>query len=214
MSIKQVLISEPYLLSLTRQQINESSSNVSGKFVVKTILQKANTKNANQRVYSRDVLQREIDKYVEEFVKLKKAYGELDHSEKMVVELKNVCLNVMEIWWEGDTVWGNVEVLNTPSGKILQEILRSGLTVGISSRGTGSTTQIDEDTSVVDDDYSLLCWDAVSNPSTPGAYFVPMTLKEGIESKEKVVSSHDIVNEMISEILCRNIGFCECQLHK
>ena len=210
---KQLLISDPVLLSLSPGQLHESVSPISGKFVVKSILQKANTKNANQRVYSREVLEREIDKYIIEFVELKKAYGELDHSEKMIVELKNACINIMEIWWVEDTIWANIEVLNTPSGRIIQELLQAGLTVGISSRGTGTVSQIDEETSVVDDDFGLICFDVVSNPSTPGAYFLPKSLHEGVE-KEKIVESYSTINDMIGEILCRNIGFCPCTLTK
>jgi hypothetical protein len=210
---KELLISEPILINLSSQQLLENSSNISGKFVVKSILQKANTKNANKRIYSKEVLEREIDKYIVEFVELKKAYGELDHSEEMVVELKNVAINIMDIWWEGDTVWGDVEVLNTPSGKIVQELLKSGLTVGISSRGQGSVNTIDEETSIVGDNFELLCFDVVSNPSTPGAYFLPKSLHEGVE-REKIINSYGTINEMIGEILCRNIGFCSCQLTK
>src|SRR6185312_1103155 len=150
---KQLLISEPYILKLNPQQLNEAANTVSGKFVVKSIIQKVNTKNANQRVYPKDVLEREIERYITEFVELKKAYGELDHSNEQTVALKNVCINIMEIWWDGDSVWANIEVLNTPSGKIVQELLKSSLTVGISSRGVGNVTQIDEETSEVDDDY-------------------------------------------------------------
>ena len=133
------------------------------------------------------------------------------NSDETVVNLKNACLNIMELWWEGDDVWAVLEILNTPSGKIVQELLKSGCAVGISSRGTGSVTQIDEDSVEVDDNFTLICWDAVSNPSTPGAFLTPQQLNEGVQVNKNPYSE---INSIISDILCQNLGFCECQLHK
>lgn len=205
---KQVLISDPILFSLSQQSLKEAVDKIKGKFIVTSVIQRANSKNENGRVYTKAVLQPEISRYEAEFVKGKRAFGELDHSEKMVVELKNTCISIMEIWWEGDEVKAIIEVLNTPAGKIVQDILKSGYTVGISSRGAGSVTQVNEDTVEVDDDYTLLCWDVVSNPSTHGAFLQPKQMNESVE----IHKESSKIDEIILDILCLNTGFCECQL--
>lgn len=208
--MKNILHSEIIILKLSPVQLNEAvSKEHGGKFIVQTILQRANKQNANKRFYGRDLLEKQINEYIQGPVKEKRAYGELDHSEETIVNLKNVCINIMEIWWKGDDVLGVIEVLNTPSGKIVQELLKAGLGVGISSRGTGSVTQIDEESVEVNDDFQLICFDIVSNPSTPGA-FLHMNEAAG-ESNDTPYSN---INEIISDILCQNVGFCSCQLHK
>jgi hypothetical protein len=206
--MSNILHSDVITLTMSPKQLNEAISKGHGKFVVQAIVQRANLKNANKRYYSKPVLEREIGKYMEGPVKDKRAYGELDHSEETIVNLRNACINIMELWWEEDDVWAIMEVLNTPSGKIVQELLKAGLGVGISSRGTGSVTQIDEESVEVNDDFELVCWDIVSNPSTPGAF---LHLNEGVESKEL---SFGKINEIIGDILCQNIGFCSCELKK
>lgn len=134
------------------------------------------------------------------------------NSDRQVVEFKNACLHINDIWWKGDEVWGSIEVLDTPSGKIIQEILKKGFSVGISSRGLGSVTDIDENTVEVDDDYVLICWDAVTNPSTHGA-FLQTGASDGLlkENKSQEVET-DKIDEVIADILCQNLGFCECKL--
>jgi len=203
-----VLHSEIITLKLNPGQLNEATSRGEGKFIVQTILQRANRQNANKRFYSRDILDKQVKEYIQGPVKEKRAYGELDHSEETIVNLKNACINIMEIWWKDDDVWGIVEVLNTPSGKIVQELLKAGLGVGISSRGTGSVTQIDEESVEVNDDFCLICFDIVSNPSTPGA-FLKYPVNESVGTK---TDEYQNLNEIISDILCTNLGFCSCQL--
>lgn len=205
-----IIHSDIITLKLSPVQLNEAvSKEHGGKFIVQTILQRANRQNANKRFYGRDVLERQVSEYIKGPIKEKRAYGELDHSEETIVNLKNACINIMEIWWEGDDVWGIVEVLNTPSGKIVQELLKAGLGVGISSRGTGSVTQIDEESVEVNDDFTLICWDIVSNPSTPGAF---LQMNEAVGGSNE--SSYGTINEIIGDILCQNVGFCSCQLKK
>ena len=109
------------------EQINESMKENSGKLIVKGVLQRAEAKNQNGRIYPREILEREADKYTTEFIKQRRAMGELDHPESSVVNLQNVSHNVKEMHWEGDNLLGTVEVLGTPSGNILKELFKSGI---------------------------------------------------------------------------------------
>ena len=153
------------------EQINESMKENSGKLIVKGVLQRAEAKNQNGRIYPREILEREADKYTSEFIKQRRAMGELDHPESSVVNLQNVSHNVKEMHWEGDNLLGTVEVLGTPSGNILKELFKSGIKLGISSRGMGSVETVNEgDAQQVQDDFELIAFDFVSNPSTHGAF--------------------------------------------
>tara|TARA_Y100000022_G_C13079707_1_gene297192 strand:- start:70 stop:681 length:612 start_codon:yes stop_codon:yes gene_type:complete len=156
------------------EQINESMKENSGKLIVKGVLQRAEAKNQNGRIYPREILEREADKYTSEFIKQRRAMGELDHPESSVVNLQNVSHNVKEMHWEGDNLLGTVEVLGTPSGNILKELFKSGIKLGISSRGMGSVETVNEgDAQQVQDDFELIAFDFVSNPSTHGAFLHP-----------------------------------------
>ena len=156
------------------EQINESMKENSGKLIVKGVLQRAEAKNQNGRIYPREILEREADKYTTEFIKQRRAMGELDHPESSVVNLQNVSHNVKEMHWEGDNLLGTVEVLGTPSGNILKELFKSGIKLGISSRGMGSVETVNEgDAQQVQDDFELIAFYFVSNPSTNGAFLHP-----------------------------------------
>jgi len=179
----------------------------SGIFEVEGVLQRAGAKNQNGRVYSKDILKRESDKYLKEFVKIGNAYGELDHPESPVVSLKNASHVVKDLWWDGNDLKGKIHLLNTPSGNIVKEIIKEGHTIGISSRGTGSVQQTNEGTLEVQDDFELVCWDFVSNPSTQGAFMQAKTMNEGLLPKDKYFK----VNQLIREILCATT--CECDLN-
>jgi len=159
---------------VTPQQINESMSSNDGKLVVKGVLQRAESKNQNGRVYPKDLLMREAKKYTENFIQQKRALGELDHPDSSVINLKNVSHNIKEVHWEGNDVMGTVEILPTPSGNILKELLRAGILLGISSRGMGSTQPMKDNKLLVGEDFELIGWDFVSNPSTHGAFMTPM----------------------------------------
>jgi len=165
------LLTEYNIFEYTPEMIKESMEQNNGKVVMKGILQKANTLNQNGRVYPLPILQREIMNY-QKFIREGRSLGELDHPDSSVVELKNVSHIVRDAQMDGDAVIGTVEILNTPSGKILQSLIESGVTLGISSRGVG-TTKRQGDTQVVQDDFQLICWDFVSEPSTPGAFMLP-----------------------------------------
>ena len=160
---------------ITPQQITESMSTNDGKLVVKGVLQRANAKNQNGRVYPKDLLMREAKKYTENFIQQKRALGELDHPDSSVVNLQNASHNVMEMHFNGNVLVGTVEVLGTPSGNILKELFKSGIKLGISSRGLGSVETIGESgAQEVQPDFELIAFDFVSNPSTHGAFLHPM----------------------------------------
>jgi len=156
------------------EQINESMKGNNGKLIVKGVLQRAEAKNQNGRIYPREILEREAHKYAKEFIGQRRAMGELDHPESSVVNLQNVSHNVKEMHWEGDNLLGTVEVLGTPSGNILKNLFEAGIKLGISSRGMGSVETVNEgDAQEVQDDFELIAFDFVSNPSTHGAFLHP-----------------------------------------
>ena len=168
-----------------------------GVFEVEGILQRAVAKNQNGRTYSKEILMRESKRYTDEFVKVGNAFGELDHPESPVVSLKNASHVVKELWWDGDDLMGRIELLNTPAGNIVKEICKAGHTIGISSRGTGSVQQTNEGTLEVQDDFELVCWDFVSNPSTHGAFMNPVSLNEGKVKASKYQNLDSIINDIL-----------------
>ena len=165
------------------EQITESMKENNGKLVVRGVLQRAESKNQNGRIYPREVLMRESKKYFKEFISQRRALGELDHPESSVVNLQNTSHNVKEMHWEGDNLLGTVEVLSTPSGNILTELFKSGIKLGISSRGMGSVETVSEggeQSQEVQPEFELIAFDFVSNPSTHGAFMHPM--HEGVNN--------------------------------
>jgi hypothetical protein len=179
---KQLLVD--YIpFEISREQINESLSDNDGRLIVKGVLQRAEAKNQNGRVYPRETLMREAKKYAEVQIKERRALGELDHPDSSVVNLNNVSHNIMEMHWNGDDLLGTVEVLGTPAGNILKELFKSGIKLGISSRGLGSVKEVTEadgdDTVEVQPDFELIAFDFVSNPSTHGAFLSPSKTNEG-----------------------------------
>ena len=168
-----------------------------GVFEVEGVMQRASAQNQNGRVYKKEILEREASKYINEFVKRGNAFGELDHPESPVVSLKNASHIVKELYWKGDDLMGKVELLNTPAGNIVKEIIKAGHTIGISSRGTGSVQQTNEGHLEVQDDFELVCWDFVSNPSTHGAFMNPISLQEGKVKVSKYSNLDSIINDIL-----------------
>ena len=168
-----------------------------GVFEVEGVMQRAKAENQNGRVYSKDILVREAKKYVDEFVDRGNAFGELDHPESPVVSLKNASHIVKELYWKGDDLMGKVELLNTPAGNIVKEIIKAGHTIGISSRGTGSVNQTNEGQLEVQPDFELVCWDFVSNPSTHGAFMNPIALQEGNVKLSKYSKLNLVINDIL-----------------
>jgi len=158
-------------------------------------LQQADTQNGNGRVYPLVVLMREVENYTK-LVKENRALGELDHPDDSVINLKNASHLVTSIWMDGDTVMGKVKVLDTPSGKVLKSLVESGVKLGISSRGMGSVENRNGQT-IVQDDFQLICFDFVSEPSTPEAFMV----KEAKEFNNKVFTKADRINRLLNEVL-------------
>ena len=161
------LLREWYAVEYTPQMINEARS-ANKPITLKGIIQKAETKNQNGRIYPHAVLAREVENYMKA-IKERRALGELDHPERSTINLSDVSHVVINAFWNGNDVMGEIEVLPTPKGKILADLLSAGVTIGISSRGVGSTKK-KGDVDMVEDDYQIICWDVVSEPSTPGAY--------------------------------------------
>ena len=166
-----------------------------GGMILTGCMQKFNTVNGNGRVYPEGVLRREMKNY-EKLVKEDRALGELDHPEDSVINLKNASHMITKVWWDGNAVMGKARVLDTPSGKILRSLVESGVTLGISSRGMGSVTESNGQT-VVEDDFQLICFDFVSEPSTPGAFM----MKEAKDYTNKVFTKADRINRLLNEVL-------------
>ena len=193
---------------VSRDMINESIKNNDGRLIVKGILQRADAKNQNGRVYPRETLVREAKKYAQVQIKERRALGELDHPDSSVVNLNNVSHNVLEMHWKGDDLVGTVEVLGTPAGNILKELFKSGIKLGISSRGLGSVEEISEGedgepTVKVQPDFELIAFDFVSNPSTHGAFLSPTNegkLNEGVGTRDGVCCHDCKIENIINDI--------------
>jgi hypothetical protein len=200
--MKQLIVD--YLpFQITPEQINESIKENNGKLVVRGVLQRAEAKNQNGRIYPRETLMREAKKYEKEFVNEKRAMGELDHPESSVVNLQNVSHNITEMHWEGDNLLGTVEVVGTPSGNILKELFKAGIKLGISSRGMGSVETVNEDGDQVvkvQPDFELIAFDFVSNPSTHGAFMYPMN--ESVDKQQgRTCGEYCKVESIINDIM-------------
>ena len=160
------------------------------------VMQRAGTKNGNGRIYKKETLQREVENY-HKMVKERRALGELDHPDDQVINLKNASHLVTDIWWDGDDVMGKVQVLDTPSGKVLKELVKAGVKLGISSRGMGSVKESNGET-LVEDDFQLICFDFVSEPSTTGAFMMSEAKNIKINN---VFTKSDKINRALNDIL-------------
>ena len=196
---KKLLI-ETHTVKISPSQLTENVNTDNGNLMVEGILATAEVKNGNGRYYSKALWNREMDKY-NELIEQRRSMGELDHPESTVINLQNVSHLISEYWWDGDNVMGKIEILPTPSGNILKELIKSGVTVGVSSRGMGSLEQ-NGGVMEVQDDFELLCWDFVSTPSNPGSFMT--TLNEG---KNMITYDYTNVNKVVHEILCSK-GSC------
>ena len=193
-----------------RRLMTEGVSN-SGNLVVRGVIQRKDTKNQNGRVYPGHILEREVAKYQRK-VDERRAVGELDHPESNTVNYKNTSHLIVKLWWEGKDLMADIEILDTPSGRILKTLLKANVTVGISSRGMGSVKQIDETTVEVQDDFEFICWDFVSDPSTHGAFMSPVNenINESVNNNKlnnNVVRDQKI-SRLLTEIICDISGKC------
>lgn len=211
--MKKLLV-DTILFQVNPSQIHETVSK-GGRVIVEGVLQRAGAKNQNGRIYPKNILMREVKKYAETNIKENRALGELDHPDSSVINLKNVCHNVLGVKWNDDDVVGRVEILPTPSGNILRDLLGAGIRLGISSRGLGSVKEINENTVEVQDDFELIGWDFVSNPSTHGAFMYPVRegiIREGIDMKtiSKIDPKIERIHSNITSIICEIGNVCEC----
>ena len=199
---KQKLLTEYYEIPITEQLV-EAAKDTSRPLLIPATLQRSMAENQNGRVYPEELLRRESKKY-EGFISENRALGELDHPESTVVNLQNVSHAVREQWWDGPTLKGVVEILPTPSGNIARNLIASGIKLGVSSRGVGSVEMQEGDSGkeidVVQDDFNLICYDIVSNPSTQGAF-----LGENIQAKKDTLRGKlknvNNINSIINEII-------------
>lgn len=200
---KKILVDYIGSIEITPQQINESMKDNNGKLIVSGIMQRASSSedenfNQNGRSYPLSILKKESDQYKKTFIAERRALGELDHPESQVVNLANVSHNITDLWWQGNDLMGKLEILSTPSGNIAKELLKAGIRLGISSRGMGSVKELGEGKVEVQDDFEIVCWDLVSNPSTQGA-FMSTSLNEGIQKPNG--GKYSKVNSLINEII-------------
>jgi hypothetical protein len=198
-NMKSLLI-EVTPITVSPQALNESRDKVSGNPLVETILTTVEEKNGNGRYYSKELWEREINKYAI-LVKERRALGELDHPDSQIINLKNVSHNITKVWWNENKIMGILEILPTPSGNIVKSLIESGIKVGVSSRGMGSLKQVGE-VLEVQDDFDLLGWDVVSTPSNPNSWISPLN-----ESKITTLNPYNKVDSIVTEILCSN-GSC------
>jgi hypothetical protein len=194
--MREILI-ETIPLTLSLQNIHESMRR-GGNLVVETLLATSEKTNGNQRFYPRELWEREIDKYNQEFINNRTSTGELDHPDSSIINLKNVSHLITKTWWDGDKIYGKLEILPTPSGNIAKTLIESGVTLGISSRGMGSLKQVG-DVMEVQGDFSLLCWDLVSTPSNPGSFLKTGNLNESLNNN---INPYTKINGIITDILC------------
>jgi len=200
------VLTEYYKLNNSSIKLTEAYKPGDRMIIKEVVIQRANAKNRNGRVYPEKVLRQEIDNYNDTMVKQNRALGELDHSDANVVNLKNVSHNIVKIYWDGDDVMGDIEILDGdefPAGRIAAGLLRRGIPVGISSRGMGSVQESHDGTVVVNDDFKLLTFDLVSFESTQGAN---LALREGYE----IGKNFQNIDVIVKDLICSNTGVCHC----
>ena len=191
------------------KRLNEGLKSSVGNMIVSGLVQACDKPNANRRIYPYEILHTQVEKYMQGPISENRALGELDHPESSVVNLKNVSHNITKLWWQGKELYGDIEILPTPSGNILKQLFQNNITVGISSRALGSVSPIGEGLVQVEDDLDLICWDFVSQPSTYGAYMRPTSgLNESFNRIIDKENKYSKANRMISEIICNVSGEC------
>jgi hypothetical protein len=186
-------ICEDHLTESEKRLVNEHNA-----VFLTGIIQTADAKNGNGRIYPRKTLTREVENY-QKIINENRALGELDHPEDSVVNLRNVSHMVTKCWWDGDKVMGKIRALDTPAGNILKSLANSGVSLGISSRGMGSVQEGQEGT-IVEDDFQLICFDIVSEPSTTNAYLA-LSENQQRELRNKVWTKADRINRALREVL-------------
>lgn len=209
---KQLLIE--HALFTPSFSLNEGKRHTNGNLIVRGQVQACDKPNANNRIYPFEVLRGQVEKYVNGPIRENRALGELDHPESSIINLKNVSHNILKLWWQDKDLYGEIEILPTPSGNILTQLFANNITVGISSRALGTVSPIGEGLVQVEDDLDLICWDFVSTPSTYGAYMKPVSagsipsLQESANRNITSANKYTKVSRLISEIICSQSGVC------
>ena len=190
--------------------INEGRRHSNGNLIVSGQVQASDKPNANRRIYPYNTLKSKVDAYIDGPIRENRALGELDHPDSSIVNLKNVSHNIVKLWWEGKDLYGDIEILPTPSGNILKNLFENKISVGISSRALGSVSPIGEGLVQVEDDLDLICWDFVSTPSTYGAYMHPVSgLMESYDATQvQSIGKYDVAHKLVSDIICSMGGYC------
>ncbi len=199
MSNNLKLLTEWLPLSYTPDLVKESKTRHGGKIFLRGVLQKSDTLNQNGRIYPNAILERELRNY-QKFIRENRALGECDHPDTSVVELKNASHIVREAHMDGNQVVGTIELLNTPAGKILQSLVESGVTLGISSRGVGSTIS-EGGSQIVQEDFQLICFDMVSEPSTPGAFLMSEGKNVNRSDLDRFFTKSDKIDRIFNDII-------------
>ena len=215
--MKKLLI-ETFPVRLEPNKLTESISKNNGRIIVKNMkIQQCEKPNRNHRIYGRKILEREVQRLFENCRKIESRgiIGELDHFDNSIINLKNACLGVLDYRWKGNDMLGDVEILNTPNGNILREILTAGYVPGISSRGMGSIKELNEEEGLVEveDDFELVTWDAVSDPSSQNAYFKTISggskgMNESVQKKDIYKSRYQTADKLMQSIICELSGNC------
>ena len=182
-------VCQDHLTEAEKSEVSNGATYLTG------VMQKSDQLNGNGRIYPHNVLMREMKNY-QKLIDERRALGELDHPEDSVVNLKNASHMVTDVWWNGNDVMGKIKVLNTPSGNILKSLVEGGVKLGISSRGLGSVHEDNNGNTIVEDDFQLICFDFVSEPSTPGAY---MSVNESME--KQAFTKADRINRILNDIV-------------
>lgn len=196
---KQVISSFTGYLDITPQQIVESQNKNNGAIITRGILQRAESENQNDRIYPKTLLEREINSFTKKIQDGLNG-GELDHPDSSVVNLKNISHKINKLWWNGNDVMGEVEILNTPAGNIAKELIKSGIRLGISSRGLG-TTVMKKGKTYVNDDYNIITWDLVSDPSTHKAYLYEINENVNPVKKKQLKENLEKIDQLVLEIM-------------
>jgi|TARA_Y100000034_G_scaffold25303_1_gene29797 hypothetical protein len=186
-------ICQDFLTEGEKRMVNEQ-----GAVFLTGIIQAADQKNGNGRIYPKMILEREVENY-RKIIDENRALGELDHPDDSVVNLRNVSHIVTDCWWEGNQVMGKLKALDTPSGNILKSLAQSGVSLGISSRGMGSVHEANGNT-IVEDDFQLICFDIVSEPSTTNAY-LNLSENRQREIQDEIWTKADRINRALNNIL-------------
>ena len=186
-------VCQDFLPEGEKRMVNEQ-----GAVFLTGVIQAADQKNGNGRIYPKMILEREVENY-RKIIDENRALGELDHPDDSVVNLRNVSHIVTDCWWEGNQVMGKLKALDTPSGNILKSLAQSGISLGISSRGMGAVHEANGNT-IVEDDFQLICFDIVSEPSTTNAY-LNLSENRQREIQDEIWTKADRINRALNNIL-------------